>query len=390
MGNIAFIVDQPPTHRDLERWFVFDLSQEGFNVLVFDLTGFLHPEFYKTHGKKASDDVRVQPFNDIRSFEKSFAEFNPEWTFFLINLALDKNFFRTFLIQKIAKKRSKLIGWRGPEAPFASQHLVARHQCSIGKISRLAFITIRLKSIISSVFVFAFRGREEYGIVSGHVSENKIHGEAIYLHARDFEIFLASKDRYFNRPEEPYLLFLDEDYVFHSDYMHAGVTAPVTVEAYYSEVNYMLREIGRELKLNVLIQPHPRAEIENVSRYFKHPISDIKTVDAVAGASVVITHDSTAIGFGVLFDKPMLLLTTSEIQQSTYQANVDNFAEELGLSVVSVNEMPFKGGRPFVDQYKYESYKNKYLRVKGHDGRRGQKILSELFNRSNKQGLPNG
>ena len=155
--------------------------------------------------------------------------------------------------------------------------------------------------------------------------------------------------------------------------------SPVTSEKYYSEVNYMLAEIGRTLNLAVLIQPHPRANLKRVTSYFKHPISDLRTVDAVFGASLVLTHDSTAIGFGVLFNKPLLLLTTTEIKASPYQANIQSFARELGLSIVSVGDMPFSGNLPVVDTDKYERYKDTWLRPKGHDGQRGQKILSKFL-----------
>ena len=197
--------------------------------------------------------------------------------------------------------------------------------------------------------------------------------------------FLAHRNRYLVKSEIPYLLFLDEDYVFHSDYQHSGVESPVTSEKYYSEVNYMLAEIGRTLNLAVLIQPHPRANLKRVTSYFKHPISDLRTVDAVFGASLVLTHDSTAIGFGVLFNKPLLLLTTTEIKASPYQANIQSFARELGLSIVSVGDMPFSGNLPVVDTDKYERYKDTWLRPKGHDGQRGQKILSKFLKEAKKK-----
>ena len=39
--------------------------------------------------------------------------------------------------------------------------------------------------------------------------------------------------------------FLDEDYVFHEDYALLGMEPPVTAENYYSEVNFMLKRLGR-------------------------------------------------------------------------------------------------------------------------------------------------
>ena len=112
MGNIAYIVDQPPTHRDLERFFVLGLINEGFNVLVFDLTGCLHPEFDDDYGSERSSDASIKPFVDIQSFEKSFAMFNPEWTFFLINHGLNKNFFRIFYTTYCKKaQQTNWLAW---------------------------------------------------------------------------------------------------------------------------------------------------------------------------------------------------------------------------------------------------------------------------------------
>lgn len=204
------------------------------------------------------------------------------------------------------------------------------------------------------------QNQADYYIVSGlkscqGIEPNKI----IYCHNFDYD--LIEDEKYCNKG---YIVFLDEDMPFHIDYSYFNVTPPVTPENYYFSVNTFLRVFGEFRKEQVLVSLHPRAEFNRSLAMFQFEIIQGDTVDLVKGASMVIAHSSTSIQLAVIFKKPILLLTTNEIEKSLdVQAAIDSFKIELGCTVINtdksycLNDLKLE-----IDEEKYNKFFDNYIK----------------------------
>ena len=202
-------------------------------------------------------------------------------------------YFKKLIIVNITNIFFQTIEYCGPNGPF--------HFSNRKKFNSLRIL---IKKIL---FKYPYKSTK-YSIVSGSESLKNASGSPIFLHTADYDLYLKSTKKNTSTENINYLLFLDEDYVFHEDYAIIGMEPPVTAENYYSEVNFMLKRLGEILGLQPIIQVHPSADRKLAKKFYDFPLSEDNTINAVKHASLVISHDSTSLQMAVFCNKPIILL----------------------------------------------------------------------------------
>ena len=93
-------------------------------------------------------------------------------------------------------------------------------------------------------------------------------------------------------------------------------------------------------KINIKISLHPRCNSNiNYSQYFKgFNLSNISTSESIFNSEFVIAHYSTSIQLAVLLYKPILFITTNELEKSERKGFVKKFANTLGKTPININE----------------------------------------------------
>jgi hypothetical protein len=184
--------------------------------------------------------------------------------------------------------------------------------------------------------IMAKKNYPDYLVVGGNVSMEAIKGKKtsiIQAHNFDYDFFLKEKNVKQNK-DTNFLVFLDEDGPYHSDFLKQEVDPYVTAKNYYHAIDLGLDVIAKSLKLNIKIAAHPRSNYENKEIKYKHTILQNQTFELVRDADVVVGHGSTALQWAVLMNKPIIFVTTNEIQNAFYAKNylklINSFASELG------------------------------------------------------------
>ena len=62
--------------------------------------------------------------------------------------------------------------------------------------------------------------------------------------------------------KKKFLVFIDEDGPYHSDFKKLKIKPFVTSKNYYPVIDYGLSEIAKQLKLDVKIAAHPRSNYD--------------------------------------------------------------------------------------------------------------------------------
>ena len=88
----------------------------------------------------------------------------------------------------------------------------------------------------------------------------------------------------------------------------------MTADNYYPVINLGLHEIGKSLKLNIKIAAHPKSNFGIMQKKYNHPLFENKTFELIRDADVVVSHSSTALEWAVIMKKPIIFVTTDEIQ----------------------------------------------------------------------------
>ena len=139
-------------------------------------------------------------------------------------------------------------------------------------------------------------------------------------------------------PAEPKAVFLDEAASHHPDSRLVGASGMQLADAQYSSSMRRLFDVlEARTGLRVVVAAHPRSDYGSRVEYFgDREIVLGQTVDLVARSSLVIAHASTAIGYAVLFDKPLMLVRTQEMSGTLHDAGLAMFANALSLDPVTV------------------------------------------------------
>jgi len=111
-----------------------------------------------------------------------------------------------------------------------------------------------------------------------------------------------------------------------------------------------------------------------------------KTAELVANSSFVIATNSTSISYAVAFDKPLILVTSDQIQsgRDQYKASlIANISSETGAKIFNIDreysEQDLRDAL-VIDQAKRGSYKRKYLTSRTDDKPNYQVLLDEVIN----------
>jgi hypothetical protein len=92
------------------------------------------------------------------------------------------------------------------------------------------------------------------------------------------------------------------------------------------------------------------------------------TLEIVKSSHTVLAHGSTAISFAVLASKPIVFLTSSEIDKSVMGPNISLLSKKLGAPLVSIDtEQSEEHSTPMLDLGKRHKFRSNFLEFKSSD-----------------------
>lgn len=365
--RIAYIVENIFTERDCKRFFIMELEQCGFEVLIIDISKIFNPDIDKLLiiSPRVNKSLNIVYCNNILDFYKAIRQFKPNYCLRLFSPAL-KAYFKRLILSIFLKLNTKVIEFNIVNLPFNSNSF------SFKKVFRFLLF-------IPWIFI-----KPSFSYVTNQRGLSISKGKPILMHEFDYDLYLKSINHTENFKGEPYLLFLDEDCPFHSDFIYQGITNPCTPEVYYKEVNNVLQILSDNLKLNAIVQLHPRANFERSRKFYDKVISEKSTADAIRDASLIVGHASTAIQLAVLFKKPIILIKTKQYEQLNLSYNlILNFQKLLKCTSIWASEASRISSLPIIDESAYEAYESIYTKISGTPKKYSYEIFAHFLNKEN-------
>lgn len=349
--KLLFISEYPFGCRDFKRFHIQKYKENGLDVKVVDISGIFKNTKYK-------NNENVLFFSSYSKFKNYLRKFSPDIIFSLISTTSRHRPILRILILNFINKNYNCIENCGPNGPFEPEYTKFK---------------TKLKKVIYKKMIRSFK----FSYVCGSEALKKATGKTIYGHAWDYDNYISMRE---NHKTEDILLFLDEDYVYHPDYEVLNMTAPVTEENYYSEVNKILKSISETHNLSVEIQLHPKASLEIGKKMYDFDISSRSTIEAISRARLVVSHDSTALSYAVLLKKPVILIKTEEIKNSVYDEQINRFSHELGCPIVDIDNLKNFTKDLKYDVEKYKNYKKKYLCSHTNKSSQSYELITNTIN----------
>ena len=161
-------------------------------------------------------------------------------------------------------------------------------------------------------------------------------------------------------------VFLDEYLPFHPDFIHLQMAHPTTAEDYYPLLRRFFGFLEDNYGVRIIIAAHPRSRYEELPNYFGgRPVIRGKTAQMVRESEFVIAHSSTSLNFAVLFYKPVIFITTNQLEQSSQGPFIHLMASWFGKQPINIDDQPIGvdwESELRINEEAYARYRNSYIK----------------------------
>lgn len=368
--RIIFLVVSPFNLRDYQRFGIEILQQNEFKVEVWDITSILLPIFYNSYTPPDSFD-----YEGLTLFSKKLELYNKiavlKNSDFVINI-IPYNLKSLWIYRTLSKSEADYAVFMANAIPSINNGKlkVSIYLRKIKKLFKLSPKKI-LGLLLSRIPFRWFYVKSAKICLAGGEKCLKYHyptdanTEVLWAHTLDYDLYLKEK----NNPVSERLIavFIDEYLPFHPDYIVAGIKPCVAPDRYYFLLNNFFKLIENKLGLEVIIAAHPRSNYESRFDYFKErKCIRGQSVKLIRESKLVLSHGSTALSFANLFYKPVVFMTSSELNRSYQGPLIVEMAKHFGKKPIFIdenNDIDWKVELT-VDKNHYNNYRRDYIKTK--------------------------
>ena len=377
MNKVVYLIEQPLSIWNYNRFGIQNWLDRGWNVEVWDLTQFLNPvifEIFKNNNVEIKKFDGCIPISSESILKQQCSSVNKP-TYYVDGLSNDSPHARIkkYLAQIGVTRIMSYLGFMPPLylGGGASDKLSSRIirfglLIKSGPVNAIKWIINRVQmKFVSSLF------KPGIIVVSGEKSIPKNTGSAeiIAAHNLDYDLFLNLKDTDDIVTQE-YAVFIDQNINFHSDWILSEEISATTPDKYFPAVTQVLKIISIELHVSLFIAGHPRSSNRKITQeYFgRIPVRYGATAEQIKSCKFVVGHNSTSLQLAILFNKPVIFLTTNELKLNNIGAHISVMASMFGKKEINIdNDLSDIDWQKelFVDEAKYSEYRKKYIKMDG-------------------------
>ena len=327
-----------------------------YDVYIIDLT-----KYYKSKPKNQK----------IKNFKKYFDFDNRRKLINLINTKkpnliidiLGNNFIlKTWLIRNFLYKTNQntLVLSRGlqPKINFNFKSLL-----KIYFENPSFFYNSVLNYLSKKIFRIIFRQViPKYYVSSGLKSDgSRYQKKKYYLYSYDYENYLINKNKK-KLIKKNYALFIDENIIFHPDYFNSNYPRPpATEKKYYQSLRIFFKKFEEQNNLKVVIGLHP-----TTSQKILHHFNQFNTYYNLTGrlikdAKLVFIHSSTTKHIAAAYKKPLIFLTSNEINNSWFKVYIYENSKIFNAKIMNIDNFNKKISNYRIDKKKYADFINNYV-----------------------------
>jgi len=210
--------------------------------------------------------------------------------------------------------------------------------------------------------------------------------EILWTHTLDYDVYLKNKTEIL-KISGTNGVFLDPlAPLFQGDTLALRIKGPTTVENYYPSICKFFNYIEKELEASIEIAAHPKSNHPPCPDYFggRETLRG-DTFNMIARSRVVIAHSSIAIQFAIILKKPVIFLTTNEIENDIYFSGlIKAYADSIGKTVINIDE-PLNidlQKELYVNEEVYDAYIERYIKKRGSEELNTWQILANRIKHS--------
>ncbi len=374
INRIIFLIENRFYSRDYQRFGIELLRNNGFCVEIWELWPILYPELLQSRnaqdmfydeglvGFNAKTDayVRLSILSD-RDFVINLVSYNHG------NLWVYKALSKSGADYAVMYANSLPMPAVNNKSLFKILEENIRYLASFRRVNRWKSLYMNLPSWFNNIksprLILAGGDR----CIDNRYPFDK-NTEILNGHSFDYDLYLKYKDTPVT--ERPIAVFLDEFLPFHPDYVFMGNKAFSAAEAYFPSLNGFFDLVEKETGLEVVIAAHPKSDYENRPDCFNgRRCIKGKTLDLVREAKLVLAHASTSLNIANLFYKPVIFITSLDLDKSYAGVYISEIAKWFGKKPININNdyQIDWDAELMCNKEKYEAYRKAYIKSSGSE-----------------------
>ena len=383
INNIVFFVSAPLTKRDYKRFGAEIFVSNGFNVLFYDVSPYVYPELYKKsvlHDRY--EGGLTVPLHNKAEIIRSIKHLSVDS---LVILKIHYRYNTFFIYSCLSRLRLNyaisLINCI-PSKPFNIRAKV-RYYLQLSKFTPIAVYS-KIRNIVYSPRLAKYLGIKAPSmlLLGGEISLN--HPQAslantktnhVWLHTFDYDNYLQEVNNVddvlkINNKTTSKAVFIDSPSPrFKKDALLSGIDNPLTEERFYPSLCRLFDKVESNLGVTVEIAAHPGSNHTSNPEYFGRRLTlSNKTCEMIKGADIVINRNSTALIYAVLYNKPVIFITSNEAETSDWLSyGIRTMASSVGKIPINIDNLDDINwnDQNKIDENAYSWYMNKYIKKSG-------------------------
>ena len=370
--KIIFISNNPITIKIKELFQLSVFEENGFDVEYWDLSQFIDPSLSNLPDKLAASNIFII---------KSFAEMKEKVlqnscnnTVFLSGL---DDYYIYKKIFKFLTKQNFVITLLNPYGGV----LHFKHSL-IDKIKR-AFSSNIFKKINDALSNFYYNHlyKKIHNIDLTTYLFSSYPPYSFAINHPDYEYFTKIKNENTSIQTKPYIVFLDTYIPLHPDMVRFDALKYVEPKDYQKSMRDFFDKLEQKFNAEVIIAAHPKAKYDN-NEFGNRKIIKYKTAELVKNAELVVSHMSNSTAFVILFNKPLIIVTTNKIE------TIPKFAFRLNMYANFFNKTLYNINKDDIEQMNFskisdeirDKYKYSYLTSPEIENMSNKDILVKAYN----------
>ncbi len=373
MSTVVYLIDQPLSQRNYDRFGIQTWLDRHWSVKVWDLTPLTQPRAWQGYTESGQGVIEGTGYSLVTApaqLSRCLAEARD--VDYYVDFCGD-NYYGAWSKLRLSRRGAVRIicavGSIPEESPISSSGLLLKLRKAIATGPSRTVKWLGSACLNRMVARWAPPGLV---VVSGTNSATRLvkgsRGETLRAHNLDYDIYLRLKTSAIERA--PYAVFLDQDLCFHPDYVYDDIPVFVTPDRYFPALRRGLRKISDTLRVDLQIAAHPRSNYSQAGMecFEDIPIQYGATAELIRDCQFAVGHFSTVIQLAVLFAKPIIFLTTDELTRSSAGPLAAKFAAELGKRVINLDsDLDAVDWRAelAIDAQKYAEYRHRHIKMDG-------------------------
>ena len=381
MDKKKLIVIWPYRFRDFD-WQRFELEylSQHVEVHVHELIDALTPEFAAAYANQ-SEHPSVKRFSSLKEWRREFKKISKDAIVFThvrpINLQ------SALICLTLRNSGARIVGFSTGGVPFSDFRLSHERREFPDTVKRILHFARRNLLAILMPDQVVVGGSEEVARVRRDYPRSTLQ---ILANSSDYSNTLRLNEAVIDT--QNIAIFLDTGFPgFPRDEIVEKIVEQVSGTDWYPKINQFFKFVELTLATRVDIAMHPKHVGRNHQPMFGSRLTiGGQTPEMVAKCSLVIATNSTSISYAVAFAKPLILVTSDQIQngRDQYKASlIANIAKETGAKIFNIDreytEQELRDAL-VIDHAKRESYKRKYLTSRTDGKPNYQVLLDEVIN----------